>query len=144
LNPSGPAGAQAIVPLKLKRFLEDLVEILEQDFPEQTKEIIEGAQGINCLQFLDKEKAVIQVLPDKISIVSTIRADEINIKVTLSRKCLSRLLDGESTMEEAFNAKEMEVFGEPATLLRCYRVWEKVLALSRVSPRFEFLLSDLW
>ena len=144
MSPSDPAGAQAIVSLKLKRFLEELVEILEQDFPEQTKEIIAAAQGINCLQFLDKEKAGIQVLPDKLSIVSTIRADEINIKVVLSRKCLSKLLDGESTMEEAFNAREMEVFGEPATILRCYRVWEKVLALSRVSPRFEFLLSDLW
>lgn len=132
-----------IVPVTLKGFLRELVEILEQDFPGQTKEIIAHAQGITCLQFLDTEKAVIQILPDKIRIAGRIKSDEINVRVVLSRKCLARLLDGESTLEEAFSTKEFEVYGEPANLLKCYRAWETGLALSRVSPRFQFLLSEL-
>lgn len=132
------------MPMKLKKFLMELVAILEQDFPEQLREIIGDAQGINCLQFLDKEKAVIQVLTDSIKIVSNTDAEKINVKVVLSRSCLFKLLDGQLTLEEAFSTKEFEVFGEPATLLRCYRVWEKVLSLSRISPRFQFLLPKLW
>jgi hypothetical protein len=131
------------VPLKLKRFLTDLNAILEQDFPLQLQEIRRTAQGITCLQLLDNERAVIEVLPETIRIASRAPSKKINVKVVLSRDCLFKLLDGKLSLEEAFNRQEFEVYGEPELLLKCYRIWESVLSLSRNSPRFYFLVVQL-
>lgn len=130
------------MPLPLNSFLKELVDILRQDYPLQMQRIIHDAQGIICLQTLDKESAIIQIANGNIQITNK-SAKAINVSVYSSRQCLFQLLDGKLTLEEAFHSKEFEVFGEPALLLKCYKIWESILSISRTSPRFYFLLSKL-
>ena len=130
------------MPLPFNSFLQELVDILIQDYNLQIQKIIHDAQGIICLQTLDKESAIIQITNGSIQITNK-TANAINVRVYSSRQCLFLLLDGKLTLEEAFHSKEFEVFGEPALLLKCYKIWESILSISRTSPRFYFLLSKL-
>lgn len=131
------------MPLKLKRFLVDLLDILREDHLSQLKEITKDARGITCLQMLDKETAIIQVQNGKIFIKNKVRKKEINVRVWITKECLFRILEGKSTLDEAFNNGELEVIGDPLILIRCYGIWEKVISLSRKSPRFYFLTYQL-
>ncbi|MCL4436976.1 MAG: SCP2 sterol-binding domain-containing protein [Thaumarchaeota archaeon] len=127
------------MPLKLKQFLNELLEVMEEDYQQQLQEIIKDARGITCLQTLDNEKAVIQIDRRRIKISSKAPKKQINVHITLSRNCLFEILEGRITLEQAFYSKELEVLGDPATLLRCYRIWERIMSLARTSARITFL-----
>lgn len=131
------------MPLKLRGFIHALLDLLREDYPQQLHELISDGRGITCLQTLDKETIVIKIRRDKIKIVSKVRKKEINVRVSLSRKCLFRILEGELTLAEAFYTDELEVCGDPLTLLRTYQLWQRVISLSRTSPRFYFLTYKL-
>ena len=127
------------MPLKLKQFLDDLLEIMREDYQQQLQEIIKDARGITCLQTLDNEKAVIQIDRRRIKISGKAPKTQINVHITLSRNCLFEILEGRITLEQAFYSKELEVLGDPVTLLRCYRIWERIMSLARTSARITFL-----
>lgn len=131
------------MPLKLKKFLSDFVEIMKEDFPEPLRGIIKDARGITCLQTLDSEKAVIQIRKGEIIITKEAHKNEINVRVILSRDCLFKILDGKLTLAEAFYTKEFEVIGDPQILLRCYDMWIRIISIARTSPRFHFLIYKL-
>ncbi len=125
--------------LRLRQFLSQLLDLLKEDYPAQLNGIIRDAKGLTCLQVLDKEKAVLKVRNRRIQITGTARKKEINVRVYFSRDCLFDILEGRLTLEEAFYTGELKVFGDPLTLLRTYRIWERVISLGRTSPRFYFL-----
>lgn len=127
------------MPLKLKQFLNDLIEIMSEDYQQHLQEIIKDARGITCLQTLDKERAVIQIDRRRIKVSSKVPKKQINVHITLSRNCLFEILEGRLTLEEAFYSKELEVLGDPVILLRCYRIWERIMSLARTSARLTFL-----
>jgi putative sterol carrier protein len=130
------------MPLKLRRFLNSFIELMKEDYPQQLHEIIQDAQGIICLQTLDAEKAIIQIQKRRINIANQARK-KINIQVNLSRDCLFKILEGELTLAEAFHTNEFDVTGDPVTLLRCHRMWMRIISMVRNSPRFYFLTYDL-
>ncbi len=125
--------------MKLRHFLDELIEVMKEDYQQQLQEIIKDARGITCLQTLDSEKAVIQIDRRRIKISSKAPKKQINVKITLSRNCLFNILEGKLTLGEAFYTKELEVLGDPVTLLRCYRIWERIMSLTRTSARITFL-----
>ncbi len=127
------------MPLKLKQFLDDLLVIMREDYQQQLQEIIKDARGITCLQTLDNERAVIQIDRRRIKISGKAPKTQINVRITLSRNCLFEILEGRITLEQAFYSKELEVLGDPVTLLRCYRIWERIMSLARTSARITFL-----
>jgi len=131
------------MPLKLRSFIYALLDLLREDYPLQLHELIRDARGITCLQTLDDETIIIKIRRGKIKIVRRVRKKEINIRVSLSRRCLFRILEGELTLEEAFYTDELKVCGDPLTLLRTYQLWQKIISLSRKSPRFYFLTYKL-
>ena len=116
--------------LKLKPFLEEILGLLKEDFPKQLERLIEEADGVTYLQFLDKEKAVIIVRKSRIEIASTAKKKEINVRVHITRGCLFDVLEGKRTLAEALDSGDLTVFGDPLTLLRCYAIWERVISLS--------------
>jgi len=130
------------MPLKLRRFLDDFIELMEEDYPQQLHEIIQESQGIVCLQSLDTEKVIIQIQKRRIRITNEARK-KINVRVNLSRNCLFKILEGELTLAEAFQTKEFDVIGDPSTLLRCHRMWMRIISMVRTSPRFYFLTYKL-
>ena len=115
---------------------------MKEDYPQQLHEIIQDAQGIICLQTLDAEKAIIQIQKRKIKIANQTRK-KINVQVNLTRDCLFKILEGELTLAEAFHTKEFDVIGAPITLLRCHRMWMRIISKVRTSPRFYFLTYEL-
>jgi len=125
--------------LRLKTFLEEILGLLEEDFPKQLARLIDEADGVTYLQFLDKEKAVIIVRKSSIEIASKAKKKEINVRVHITRRCLFDVLEGKRTLAEALDSGDLTVFGDPLTLLRCYAIWERVISLARTSPRFYFL-----
>jgi hypothetical protein len=125
--------------IRLRRYLDDLLGLLREDYPRQLEEIIRDARGITCLQTLDRETAIIKVREKTIRVTGAARKSEINLRIHLSRECLFRILEGRQTLEEAINAGDLTVFGDPEVLLSFYKVWERVLSLARTSPRFYFL-----
>lgn len=125
--------------LRLKTFLEEILGLLEEDFPKQLARLIEEADGVTYLQFLDKEKAVIIVRKSRIQIASKAKKKEINVRVHITRRCLFDVIEGKRTLAEALDSGDLTVFGDPLTLLRCYAIWERVISLARTSPRFYFL-----
>jgi len=125
--------------LRLRRFLTDLLDLLHEDYPKQLEGIIRDARGITCLQTLDRETAIIKVREKTIRVTARARKSEINLRVHLTRSCLFSILEGRQTLEEAINAGDLVVFGDPTVLLSFYKVWERVLSLARTSPRFYFL-----
>lgn len=127
------------MPLRLKPFLEQVLDLLREDFPAQLEKLTKDADGLTYLQLLDGEEAVIIVRGSSIRIASRARKKEINIRVRMSRACLFAVLEGRQTLAEALDAGGLKVFGDPLTLLRCYAIWERVISLARTSPRFYFL-----
>jgi hypothetical protein len=125
--------------LRLKRFLEEILGLLEEDFPTQLKRLTEEAEGVTYLQVLDGERAVIIVRRSRIEIASKAKRKEINVRVHMTRSCLFDVLEGKRTLAEALDSGDLTVFGDPVTLLRCYAIWERVISLARTSPRFYFL-----
>lgn len=131
------------MPLKLRKFLKNLIDILREDYPQQLHKIIEDAQGITYHQTLDDEKAIIKIQKQDIVITSKAPKKEIKVRVITSRDCLFNILEGKQTLKEAFYLGELDAIGDPLTLLRCYRIWERVISLGRTSPRFFFLTYKL-
>lgn len=129
--------------LRLRRFLNELLDLLREDYPDQLDGIIRDAKGLTYFQRLDKETAIIEVRDRRIRIIGRARKSEINARVYMSRDCLFNVLEGKLTLEEAMNGGELLVFGDPLTLLRCYKIWERVISLARTSPRFYFLTYKL-
>jgi alkyl sulfatase BDS1-like metallo-beta-lactamase superfamily hydrolase len=129
--------------LRLRRFLNELLDLLREDYPEQLDGIIRDAKGLTCFQMLDRETAIIKVRDKTIRVSGKVKKDEINLRVYMSRDCLFNVLEGKQTLEEAINAGELKVFGDPVVLLSCYKVWERVISLARTSPRFYFLTYKL-
>lgn len=105
--------------------------------------MVSDTEGLVWLQTLDKEKTLIKVTVDDVVIGSETIPNKVDVRVNLSRKCLFDLLEGRITLDKALKANEVEAFGEPATLLKCYRIFEQILLLSRLSPRFYFLTYKL-
>jgi alkyl sulfatase BDS1-like metallo-beta-lactamase superfamily hydrolase len=131
------------MPLRLKRFLEEVLDLLREDFPAELEKLTKDADGLTYLQLLDSEEAVIIVRGSGIRIASGARKKEINIRVRMSRACLFAVLEGRQTLAEALDEGGLKVFGDPQTLLRCYAIWERVISLARTSPRFYFLTYEL-
>jgi hypothetical protein len=131
------------MPLRLKQFLEEVLDLLREDFPAQLDKLTKDADGLTYLQLLDMEEAVIIVRGSSITIASKARKKEINVRVRMSRACLFAVLEGRQTLAEALDAGGLKVFGDPLTLLRCYAIWERVISLARTSPRFYFLTYKL-
>ena len=130
------------MPLKLRKFLKNFIELMKEDYPQQLHEIIQDSQGIVCLQTLNSEKAIIQIQKRGIKIANETRK-KINVQVNLSRECLFKILEGELTLAEAFHTKEFDVLGDPMTLLQCHRMWMRIISMVRNSPRFYFLTYEL-
>jgi hypothetical protein len=129
--------------LTLEKFLKELVELLKQDFPQHFRRMIMDTEGLIWLQTLDGEKSLIRVTADDVIIGSETMPKMIDVQVNLSRKCLFDLLEGRITLDKALQSNRIEVFGEPTTILKCYRIFEQILLLSRLSPRFYFLTYKL-
>src|SRR5665647_590960 len=125
--------------LALEQFLRELIALMKQDYPQHFQKMIMDTQGLTWLQTLDNESTLIHVTPDDVVIGEKIKPKKINVRVILSRKCLFDLLEGRITLDKALQSKKLETFGEPATLLKYYRIFEQILLLSRMSPRFYFL-----
>ena len=132
-----------VMELTLEQFLKELVELMKQDFPDHLRRMIEVTEGLVWLQTLDEEKTLIRVTSDDVVIGGETIPKLIDVRVKLSRKCLFDLLEGRITLDKALQTNKIEVFGEPATLLKCYRIFEQILLLSRLSPRFYFLTYSL-
>ncbi len=129
--------------LRLRKFLDELLDVLREDYPTQLRRLIHDANGLTYLQVLDNERAVITVRNRKITITSRAKKKEVNVRVYISKKCLFDVLEGRLTLAEAFETGELKVFGGAETLLRCYAIWERVISLARTSPRFYFLTYEL-
>ena len=129
--------------LTLEQFLKELIALMKQDYPKHLQRMIDGTKGLVWLQTLDEEKALIRVTSDDVIIEGETNPKMIDVRVKLSRKCLFDLLEGRITLDKALQTNKVETFGEPATLLKCYRVFEQILLLSRLSPRFYFLTYSL-
>jgi len=125
--------------LTLELFLKELIALMKQDYPQHLRKMIIDAQNITWLQTLDDENTLIHVTSDEVVIGKKIKPKKIDVRITLSRKCLFDLLEGRITLDKALQSKKVEAFGEPATLLKCYKIFERILSLSRTSPRFYFL-----
>jgi len=125
--------------LTLEQFLKELIAIMKQDYPQHLQRMIDSTEGLVWLQTLDEEKTLIRVTSDDVVIEGETIPKMIDVRVKLSRKCLFDLLEGRITLDKALQTNKIEVFGEPATLLKCYRIFEQILLLSRLSPRFYFL-----
>ncbi len=129
--------------LRLRKFLDELLDVLREDYPKQLSRLIKDANGLTYLQVLDKERAVITVRSGRIMITGRAKKKEINVRVYISKSCLFDVLEGKLTLAEAFETGELKVFGSAQTLLRCYAIWERVISLARTSPRFYFLTYEL-
>jgi alkyl sulfatase BDS1-like metallo-beta-lactamase superfamily hydrolase len=129
--------------LTLEHFLKELIALMKQDYPQYLQKMIMDSQGITWLQTLDDENTVIHVTSDDVVIGEKIKPNKIDVQINLSRKCLFELLEGRVTLDKALQSKKVEAFGEPATLLKCYKIFEQILLLSRMSPRFYFLTYKL-
>jgi hypothetical protein len=129
--------------LTLEQFLKELVELMKQDFPHHLRRMIEVTEGLVWLQTLDEEKTLIRVTADDVVIGCETVPKLIDVRINLSRKCLFDLLEGRITLDKALQENGVEAFGKPTTLLKCYRVFEQILLLSRLSPRFYFLTYKL-
>jgi hypothetical protein len=125
--------------LTLEQFLKELIALMKQDFPQHLQRMIDSTEGLVWLQILDEEKTLIRVTSNDVVIGCETIPKMIDVRVKLSRKCLFDLLEGRTTLDKALRTNKIEVFGEPATLLKCYRIFEQILLLSRLSPRFYFL-----
>jgi hypothetical protein len=125
--------------LTLEKFLKELIALMKQDFPQHLQRMIDSTEGLVWLQILDEEKTLIRVTSNDVVIGGETIPKMIDVRVKLSRKCLFDLLEGRTTLDKALRTNKIEVFGEPATLLKCYRIFEQILLLSRLSPRFYFL-----
>jgi len=125
--------------LTLEPFLQELIALMKQDHPQQIQKMIHETQGITWLQTLDREKTFIRVTTDDIIIGEKKRPRKVDIRIRLSRKILFDLLEGRITLDKAVQSRELEIFGDPVIILKCYKMWEQILLLSRISPRFYFL-----
>ena len=125
--------------LTLEQFLKELIALMKQDYPQHLQRMIDSTEGLVWLQTLDEEKTLIRVTSDDVIIGGETIPKMIDVRVKLSRKCLFDLLEGRITLDKALQTNKIEAFGEPATLLKCYRIFEQILLLSRLSPRFYFL-----
>jgi hypothetical protein len=125
--------------LTLEQFLKELIALMKQDYPHHLQRMIDSTEDLVWLQTLDEEKALIRVTSDDVVIGGETTPKMIDVRVRLSRKYLFDLLEGRITLDKALQTNKIEVFGEPATLLKCYRIFEQILLLSRLSPRFYFL-----
>lgn len=125
--------------LTLEQFLKELVALMKQDYPQHLRRMIADTKSLVWLQTLDNEKTLIRVTADDVVIGGKTTIKMIDVQVNLSRKCLFDLLEGRITLDKALQTNKVEAFGEPATLLKCYRIFEQILLLSRLSPRFYFL-----
>jgi hypothetical protein len=124
--------------LTLEQFLKELVALMKQDYPQHLGKMIANTKGLVWLQTLDDEKTLIRVTADDV-VIGGETSKKIDVRVNLSRKSLFDLLEGRITLDKALQTNKVEAFGEPATLLKCYRIFEQILLLSRLSPRFYFL-----
>jgi hypothetical protein len=129
--------------LTLELFLKELIALMKQDYPQHLQKMISNTQGLTWLQTLDNENTVIHVTADDVVIGEKVKSKKIDVRINLSRKSLFDLLEGRIPLDKALQTKKVEAFGEPATLLKCYRIFEQILLLSRMSPRFYFLTYKL-
>lgn len=129
--------------LTLEQFLKELMSLMKQDYPQHLQRMITNTQGLTWLQTLDDENTIIHVTEDDVVIGEKVKPKKIDVRISLSRKCLFDLLEGRITLDKALQTKKVEAYGEPATLLKCYRIFEQILLLSRISPRFYFLTYKL-
>ena len=125
--------------LTLEQFLNELIALMKQDYPQHLRRMVADTEGLVWLQTLDGEKTLIRVTADDVVIGCESTPKKVDVRVNLSRKCLFDLLEGRVTLDKALRTNKVEAFGEPATLLKCYRIFEQILLLSRLSPRFYFL-----
>ncbi len=125
--------------LTLEQFLKELIALMKQDYPKHLQRMIDSTEGLVWLQTLDEEKTLIRVTSDDVVIEGETIPKTVDVRVKLSRKCLFDLLEGRITLDKALQTNQIEAYGEPATLLKCYRIFEQILLLSRLSPRFYFL-----
>ena len=125
--------------LTLEQFLKELIALMKQDYPQHLQRMIANTKGLVWLQTLDEEKTLIRVTANNVVIGGETIPKLIDVQVKLSRKCLFDLLEGRITLDKALQTNKIEAYGEPATLLKCYRIFEQILLLSRLSPRFYFL-----
>jgi hypothetical protein len=128
--------------LTLEQFLKELVDLMKQDYPQHLGRMIANTKGLVWLQTLDDEKTLIRVTVDDV-VIGGETPKKIDVRVNLSRKSLFDLLEGRINLDKALQTSKVEAFGEPATLLKCYRIFEQILLLSRLSPRFYFLTYKL-
>jgi hypothetical protein len=126
------------MPLTLEQFLDELIALMKQDYPKHFLRMVTDTEGLTWLQTLDNEKTLISVTKDVVVGCKDVPKN-VDVQINLSRKCLFDLLEGRVTLDKELQTKEIEAFGEPATLLKCYRIFEQILLLSRLSPRFYFL-----
>jgi hypothetical protein len=131
-----------LLQLTLEQFLKDLVALMKQDHPNHLHRMIADTAGLTWLQTLDSEKALIRVTANHIIVRNKI-PKKVAVRINLSRRCLFDLLEGRLMLDKALETNQLQVFGEPATLLKCYRIFEQILLLSRLSPRFYFLTYQL-
>jgi hypothetical protein len=127
------------MPLTLEQFLNELLTLMKQDYPHHFQRMVADTEGLTWLQTLDNEKTLIRVTADDVVIGYQNVPKNVDVQINLYRKSLFDLLEGRITLDKALQTKEVEAFGEPATLLKCYRIFEQILLLSRLSPRFYFL-----
>ena len=112
---------------------------MKQDYPHHFQRMVSDTKGLTWLQTLDNEKTLIRVTSDNVVIGCQNVPKNFDVQIKLYRKSLFDLLEGRITLDKALQTKEVEALGEPATLLKCYRIFEQILLLSRLSPRFYFL-----
>jgi len=129
--------------LRLRKFLDELLDVMREDSPRELRRLIHDASGLTYLQTLDGEKAVIIVKNRQIAIAGRANKKDVNVRVHITRDCLFDILEGRLTLVEALDGGGLKVFGDPLTLLRCYAIWERVISLARKSPRFYFLTYEL-
>jgi hypothetical protein len=127
------------MPLTLEQFLDELIALMKQDYQKHFLRMVTDTEGLTWLQTLDNEKTLIRVTKDDVVVGCQDVPKNVDVQINLSRKCLFDLLEGRVTLDKALQTKEIEAFGKPATLLKCYRIFEQILLLSRLSPRFYFL-----
>ena len=127
------------MPLTLEQFLNELLTLMKQDYPHHFHRMVADTEGLTWFQTLDNEKTLIRVTADDVIIGCQNVPKNVDVQINLYRKSLFDLLEGRITLDKALQTKEVEAFGEPATLLKCYRIFEQILLLSRLSPRFYFL-----
>ena len=129
--------------LTLEQFLNELVLLMKQDYPRQLQRMIADVGGVVWLQILDNETTLIQVTKNDIIIGGESSRKKVDVKISLSREFLFDLLEGRLSLDQALQTNKLGVVGEPAMLLKCYRIFEQILRLSRLSPRFYFLTYQL-